>query len=305
MELRQAKKIFYIAKRAQNISPQTLSLYDIVLRKFFQFLVEEKNVYAIEEITPEIIREFMDLIQNEKKSGYTAHIYYRTVHTFVLFLFQNDYIQKDPMKHIKPPKLPKKVMRTFTPQEINKLLNSFDRNDFFGMRNYTIMAMFFSTGMRKGELANLTLADVNITNDLIRIAHGKGRKERYVPIGRTLRRALIRYLKMREEYLQGESCEYLFISKRKTRKMTPSCLNILFQKLKKRLKLTGERISCHTWRHTFAKNYLMNGGDIFSLQKILGHADISTTQVYLSLNDDEVKTQHAKYNPLDNKDWLY
>ena len=110
---------------------------------------------------------------------------------------------------------------------------------------------------------------------------------------------------MREEYLKGETCHLLFVTPRVTRKMTNSCLNILFQKLKKNLKLTGEKISCHTWRHTFAKNYLLNGGDIFSLQKILGHADIVTTKNYLHLNEKEVKLQHAKYNPLDNKDWLY
>jgi site-specific recombinase XerD len=80
---------------------------------------------------------------------------------------------------------------------------------------------------------------------------------------------------------------------------------MLFQKLKKDLKITGEKVSCHTFRHTFAKNYLLNGGDIFSLQKILGHADLETTKLYLNLNDGEMKMQHAKFNPLDNKDWLY
>lgn len=87
--------------------------------------------------------------------------------------------------------------------------------------------------------------------------------------------------------------------------MTNSGVDILFQKLKKELKLTGEKVSSHTWRHTFAKNYLLNGGDVFSLQKIMGHADLETTRGYLSLNNEEIKLQHARYNPLDNKDWLY
>jgi site-specific recombinase XerD len=87
--------------------------------------------------------------------------------------------------------------------------------------------------------------------------------------------------------------------------MTNSGIDIMFQKLKKELNLTGEKVSSHTWRHTFAKNYLLNGGDVFSLQKIMGHADLDTTRQYLNLNVEEIKMQHAKYNPLDNKDWLY
>lgn len=110
---------------------------------------------------------------------------------------------------------------------------------------------------------------------------------------------------MREDYLEGDPCKWLFVTPRATRRMTTSCLAVLFQKLKKTLKITGEKVSCHTWRHTFAKTYLLNGGDIFSLQKILGHADIVTTKNYLNLNEKEIKTQHAKFNPLDNKDWLY
>ena len=115
----------------------------------------------------------------------------------------------------------------------------------------------------------------------------------------------MKYMSMREDYLEGDPCKWLFVTPRDTRRMTTSCMAVLFQKLKKTLNITGEKVSCHTWRHTFAKNYLLNGGDIFSLQKILGHADIVTTKNYLHLNEKEVKLQHAKYNPLDNKDWLY
>lgn len=113
-------------------------------------------------------------------------------------------------------------MRTFTAQEISKLLNAFDKTTFLGFRNYCIFCMFFSTGMRKGKLTVLTLADMNITNDFIRIAHGKGQKECYVPIGRTLRRVLLQYLKKREEYLNGDSCQLLFTTPRAERKMTLS-----------------------------------------------------------------------------------
>ena len=304
MEIGYAKRIFIATKKSENVTPRTLETYDRGLKRFFDYLLEN-NIFDVSEVNSGVIREFLIMLREKGLRGITVHQFFRILRTFFTFLHREDYISKNPMTNVKAPKVEQKEMRTFNAQEISKILTAFDRNDFIGMRNYCIMCLFFSTGIRKTELANLTLADVNITTDLIRIAHGKGQKERYAPVGKTLRRVLIQYIKMREEYLKGETCHWLFVTPRITRKMTNSCLNILFQKLKKNLKLTGEKISCHTWRHTFAKNYLLNGGDIFSLQKILGHADIVTTKNYLHLNEKEVKLQHARYNPLDNKDWLY
>lgn len=304
MELRQAKKIFYIAKKSENVTGRTLETYEEVLPKFFEYLVQEDNIFDVTEVDTSHIQGYLITLQEKGLRGITMHKHFRNLRTFFLFLHQEDYITRNPIKNVKPPKPEQKEMRTFNAKEINKLLNGFDRNSFIGLRNACIMAMFFATGMRKSELVKLTLADVNITNDLIRI-DGKGNKERFTPIGRVLRRLLIQYLRAREEFLEGDNSNQLFVTVRASRKMTGSCLSILFRKLKKELKIEGERVSCHTMRHTFAKNYLLNGGDVFSLQKILGHADIATTRKYINLNDGELKIQHAKYNPLDNKDWLY
>nr|WP_281240877.1 tyrosine-type recombinase/integrase [Sporolituus thermophilus] len=196
--------------------------------------------------------------------------------------------------------------RTFTAVEIKKMLNAFKGDTFYEIRNRCIISLFFSTGIRMNELIELKLQDINITTDLIRIQKGKGMKERFVPISRAMKRILIEYLKHRQEYLADKNpdCPYVFPS-RTGQKMTSSALESMFKKLKHELNLQGEKISCHTWRHTFAKNYLLNGGDIFSLQKILGHADLESTRIYLQLNDQEIKTQFSRYNPLDNKDWLY
>jgi site-specific recombinase XerD len=303
MDLRTAKRIFLSAKEAQGVTKSTYRTYACELTKFFDFLVT-RNIFDVSEITADIIREFLNSLKANGLRNITIHRHWAEIKNIILFLYREDYITHNPIKNVKPPKAEQKKMRTFTGQEISKLLNSFDKSDFFGMRNYCIMATFFSTGMRKMELLNLRVADLNITNDLLRIEYGKGNKERYVPIGKTLRRIFIQYLKMREDFLEDEQCKYLFSSRTK-RKMTNSGIDIMFQKLKKELNLTGEKVSSHTWRHTFAKNYLLNGGDVFSLQKIMGHADLDTTRQYLNLNVEEIKMQHAKYNPLDNKDWLY
>lgn len=304
MDLGHAKRIFITAKKSENATDSTLETYERNLKRFFDYLLDH-NILDLTEVTTGDIREFLIALKEGGLKGITVHQYFRVLRTFFLFLHQEDYLSKNPMVNVKAPKVEQKEMRTFTSSEITRLLNAFNKEDFIGMRNYCIVCLLFSTGIRKTELSDLTINDLNITNDLIRISNGKGQKERFAPIGRVFKRTLMRYLNMREEYLKGESCKWLFVTPRATRRMTIACLANLFQKLKKTLKMTGEKVSCHTWRHTFAKTYLLNGGDIFSLQKILGHADIVTTKNYLHLNEKEIKTQHAKFNPLDNKDWLY
>ncbi|CUH95842.1 hypothetical protein P22_1927 [Propionispora sp. 2/2-37] len=303
MELGEGKKIFFITKKSENVTERTIGTYADVLDKFFEYLLK-KDIYDVELVTSNVIREFLISLQEKGLKGITRHRYFRVIKTFFIFLFREDYIDKNPITNVKPPKVEKKVMRTFTSKEISKLLNAFDKSTFIGFRNYTIFCLFFSTGIRKGELLNLKITDVNITNDLIRVL-GKGQKERCIPIGRAMKRILKQYFAMREEFLDGEFCEWLFITLKIERKMTSSSINSLFMRLKKELNLEGEKISSHTWRHTFAKNYLLAGGDIFSLAEIMGHADLDTTRNYLSLNEKELKIQHKKFNPLDNHDWLY
>lgn len=302
MDFKSVKQVFLTAKQAEGATNRTLETYSETVTKFFLFLVE-KNIYAIEAVTANEIREFLNRLKNKGLRNVTLHKHFRVLRTLFLFLWRESYLDKNIIGTVKPPKKEQTIPRTFTGVEISKILNSFDRNEFFGLRNYAIMAVFFSTGIRKNELLNLTVQDVNITTDWLRIASGKGNKERFVPIGRTLRKTLLEYLRRREEFLQGISCLWLFPSRNKG-KLTSSGINVIFQRLKKDLKLGGEKVSCHSWRHTFAKTFLMNGGDLISLQAILGHSDIQTTRGYLALNDSEIKTQALKFNPMDNSSWL-
>ncbi|MPM79806.1 Tyrosine recombinase XerD [bioreactor metagenome] len=106
------------------------------------------------------------------------------------------------------------------------------------------------------------------------------------------------------EVLKGHSSAVLFISK-DGNQLTISGSDSIFQELKSKLGMNGKKYSAHTWRHTFAKTFLLNGGDVFTLQKILGHSDITTTKVYINLSDNEMKAQNSKFNPLDNSRWQY
>jgi site-specific recombinase XerD len=261
----------------------------------------ERKVFNVEEVTRFTVMEFLNSLQARMRSV-TIGGYYRAIRAFFFFLAEEEYTARNPMKKLRAPKVEQKIMRTFSKQEIDMMLRHFDRDEFIGLRNYMVMCLLFSTGMRKGELLELKMKDINLTVDSIKIM-GKGSKERIVPIGRAMRRVIIEYVQKREHYLAGTYCDYFLVSKDK-RRLLMSGLNTMFANMKKELKLGGERFSPHTWRHTFAKTFLINGGDVFSLQKILGHSDISTTKKYINLNDRELKVQHAKFNPLDNKEWM-
>lgn len=304
MDLGDAKRIFILTKKSENVSERTVAIYHEILNRFFNDLFE-KQILKAEEVKANHIREFLLRLHDEGLKGVSVHRFYRGIKTFFLFLVGDGYLEENPIKAVKPPKIEKKDMRTFTSQEISRMLNVFNQEEFFDFRNYTIFCLLFSTGIRKSEMQNLKLSDVNITNDLIRI-HGKGDKERFVPISRSFKKTFERYLKKREEFLSkfNKTTDFVFVTENNYSRLSTSCINRIFGVVKDKLGLEGEKISSHTWRHTFAKNYLLCGGDIFSLQKIMGHSNITTTKAYIALNDKELKMQHARFNPLDNKDWL-
>ena len=264
----------------------------------------DEGLFDVCEVKLHNIRAFLVKHKEQGVRNITLHQDFRTLKTYFFFLLAEGVIKENLFEKIKPPKIEKKLARTFTAKEIKLVLGAFDKSTFFGFRNYTMTELLFSTGIRKAEVATIKLSDVNITGELLKI-HGKGNKERYVPIGRVMKKTLNAYLNRRKEFLEknGRETDYLFCSNR-GEKLSVDGLGTIYQKLKEKLNLEGERVSCHTWRHTFAKNYLLNGGDIFSLQKILGHESLETTKLYLSLLTDDIRVQHARFNPLDNMDWL-
>jgi len=157
-----------------------------------------------------------------------------------------------------------------------------------------------SKPLRKQEVCNLNIVDVNFDTTFIKV-HGKGNKERLVPMGFGIVKIIRDYMKWRKYIETDENALFTTVEGKRIGLWT---MQSIFRRIKKKSGLTGERISCATSRHTFAKDYLLNGGDIFSLQKILGHSNIATTKKYLNLNENEVREQYQKFNPLDNRDWM-
>ena len=303
MNLDEVKKLFFKRCVALNISNKTLQTYGFFFKNFQNHL-KTQGIYEIEQIDSLVINIYLGERAKVVKS-ITVFGDYRMLKTVFIFLMEYEYINVNPMKRIRKPIVSKRIIKTYTGEDVTRILHSFDTTNFIGLRNYTLMVLLFSTGIRKGEIG-LKLTDIDMVTDFITVI-GKGDKERVIPISRGLKRTLKLYLRKRDEYLQENthSSSYVFISNRGNR-LSPSALNNIFRNLKESLGLPDDKkVSSHVWRHTFAKAWIANDGDLFTLQKILGHSSIATTRVYVNLSDNEMKTQNSKFNPLDNSRWQY
>lgn len=303
MKLDKVRELFFQRCVALNISNKTIQTYGFFFKNFKDHL-ETQGIHEIEQIDTLVLNVYLSERAKTVKS-ITVFGDYRMLKTLFTFLIEYEYIEVNPMRKVKKPIVSKRLPKTYTGEEVTRILHSFDTNCFIGLRNYTLMVLLFSTGIRKGEIA-LRLSDIDMVTGFITVI-GKGDKERVIPMSNGLKRTLRLYLRKRDEYLRENKygSSYVFISRRGS-KLSASALNNIFRTLKDSLRLPKDkRVSAHIWRHTFSKSFLLNGGDLFTLQKILGHSSIETTRVYVNLNDNEVKAQNDKFNPLDNSRWQY
>lgn len=306
MEFNEVKKKFMLRCFALRLADTTIGAYEEFFGSFEKFVKAENKLNTFEQVDTIALRRYLVLLSSTM-CGVTVEGYYRKLKTLYNFLLNEGLITINPLNTIERPKVAKRKIQTFNSNEVYAMLNAYDVNTFIGLRNYTLLSFLLATGVRRSEFVNLTIFDVDLQADIIRVI-GKGDKERLIPIGKKLKLMLKRYLKARAEYLEQE-CKHktstAFFISRYGEKLQLSGANSIFQSLKKHLGLRGKRFSAHIWRHTFAKSFLLNGGDVFSLQELLGHADVDTTRIYINLNTQELKQQNDKYNPLDNTKWQY
>lgn len=303
MTYEKALKSFYRRCVSKNLSNKTISFYDSFLLPFGIYVVG-KGLSKVNDIDEEIIETYMERFALEH-SPITCVGNYASLRVFFRFLHKQEYISVYPMKHLHKPKVPKRHARTFTAEEISIILKQPNKDSFCGFRDYVMLCVLLGTGCRRAELIGMNLLDIHNDYNFISIV-GKGDKQRNVPVGSQLKRLLRQYVKQREKHMQEVDAfsPALWVTQQ-GRPLRDSTLSNLFKRIKRDCNIPSKRLSPHTFRHTYAKSFLLNGGDVFSLQRILGHEDITTTQVYIGYNDRELGIQNDKYNPLDNTRWQY
>ena len=310
VKLSQAEKEFFRRCYALNLSPVTHEQYEKVLRRLEKAckadgMGADADNINVEDISTTFIRYHIATLSRTLQAM-TVRSHFMSLRSFFSFLYKEGITPKNVMENMERPKVPHKEIQAFTKEELQKILNAFDKNTFTGYRNYVITCVFFATGIRRRELINIQKEDIRFDINVLKIM-GKGNKFRNIPITESLRKTLLKYIRVRQAYISEKSLydsPYMFISK-DGNKLCCNALSTIYRLKGKEEKINGVRVSPHTFRHTFAKFFLLNGGDVFTLQKLLGHSDISMTRRYVSLNDKDVKAQNEKYNPFENESWRY
>ena len=203
------------------------------------------------------------------------------------------------MRKIPVPKAPVKIINTFSHEQFMKFVELCQKDNGTGNRNLALLLLMLDSGIRVSECKDIELGDVDLVNGSIRIKQGKGSKERIIPIGSLVQKALWKYINHFRPQPLVVQVTSLFLSDRGL-PLTKSGMQQIVRRYGKRAGISGVRCSPHTFRHTFAKNYLLNGGDIFSLQKILGHSSLASVRTYLNLFATDVKKQHQRFSSVDN-----
>lgn len=269
-----------------NTSKNTRDSYLYDLKELALFY-NNKN---IAHLTKEDIQEYLRKLTN-KKSRTKAH-YLTVFNNFYSYLTKENIIKVNPCETIKMPKLEKKLPEYLTIEEIDKLLD-IKTNTAYEKRNKAMLEMLYATGMRISELINLTMSNIYLEDNMVKV-YGKGSKERIIPFNDYAKNYLIDYLEFgRSELLGIKNSEYVFISSRHS-KITRQAF---FKILKKLCEEAGinKNISPHILRHSFATHLLHNGADLRIVQELLGHSDISTTQIYTHLSNEKLENEYDKH----------
>ncbi|ADL07744.1 integrase family protein [Thermosediminibacter oceani DSM 16646] len=294
-------------RKFKNLSPETLKGYEITLKEFHNYCTDN-NLIDTSDITPRVIKNYLIHCQNERSNNpVTLNHKIRNLKIFFNYLEEIEiYDEKNnPAKPI--PYLKEDVkIEVFTDYQIRQMLTYYRRlktrdKAFWAYRDYTIIVTLLGTGIRLGELVNLQWRHIDFVNQVMTI-FGKKRIQRSIPLTEKLVKELAEFKVFCERYF-GKLNDYVFVNS-KNEPMTADAVKCMFKRLKEIMNFRDVRLSAHTFRHTFAHRFLMNGGDVFSLQKILGHSKIEMTMRYVALWGTALKEQNEKYNPLSKLDFV-
>lgn len=310
MQLKDAIKGHLLDLKIGNTSKSHMNEVSRELERFRRWC-EAQKVLVLDAVTPMILKSYMVNLQEltisqedprismrgRKISPVTALDYMRKVRTFFFWAEREGYLTGiNPINRIPKIKVPEKVFQAFAPEQLVKLLEHCDLSTPLGFRDYTIILVMLDSGIRVSELCTLTLD--SIKDDYL-VVFGKGSKEREVGLGSTASRELFKYVhQYRKPELEDE--RRVFLSHR-GRPLDRKKIWQMIHDIAEAAGIKGVRSSPHTVRHTFTKEWLVKGGDLASVSRLLGHTDIQTTQIYMkSFQSHEARSQHSKFSPVES-----
>jgi integrase/recombinase XerD len=291
---RYVKEFIHFVQVEKGLSTNTVSAYGRDLTHFADFLARHK-IKKPADVDRRAVLSYLIKMKRSQLSLATVKRKLVSLRVFFRFLIEEGKIKADPTENIESPKGIKYLPETLTPAEVDRLLRAPDRNRPLGMRDRTMLEVLYATGGRVSELVSLMISDINLEVGYL-ITMGKGGKERLVPMGESAKLWIRDYLADGRPRIMKSLQNDLLFPNRFGKGMSRQGF---FKNIKKYALTSGIRktISPHTLRHSFATHLLENGADLRSVQVMLGHADISTTQIYTHITRERLKKVFDKYHP--------
>lgn len=304
MKLNDAIQRFLKNNKLRGNTQKTLKNYESFLNYFADYTgnidVKEIDITLLENYQLYLMdREFYSTsvrkdTNGTKLSKRTIKSYITHLRTFINFLYQKELIDTDLFTKFRPPKAPKSFKKILNDKQIVEIFDSYSDN-FYGWRNKCVIAGMIDSGLRVSEVATLKIPDVDFYQNAIKVNSGKGEKDRIVPLGEYTKEMLLTYLREYRNIMNIDT-DLMFVTD-EGMPLTANAIRNCVYRLKK--KFGYEKLHPHLFRHTFATKYLINGGDIFSLQLILGHSDLDMVKKYSHVANSYMLSKHRRFSPLD------
>jgi site-specific recombinase XerD len=300
---------YRLSNTADGKSPKTIEWYDTMLHAYSRYAKQTFGNNSLNNLNRDNVRGYILYLRERTRfqnhpykhsdsqhlSSRTIQGHIRTLKAFSTWLFEEGYTSANMLKDLKLPKASATIIEPLSREEIGRIFASIDVKTSIGMRDHAILAILLDTGLRASELANIKIDHISIEADLIKVM-GKGSRERIVPTGKFVQLTLHDYIDRVRPALSHNEMDHLFLSS-SGKPLSANAIKLLFQRLKRNTGISN--LHAHLCRHTFAINYLMNGGDIFSLKEILGHRSLEMVNHYLHFTSHQIAIQHHKYSPMD------
>ena len=275
----------------RGLSANTLANYAHDLGKLREFAVKSRK--SVEHLHKNDLSEGFKLLT---QSGLSPRSIARTISSlrgFYKFLLRDGFIKEDPMAHVSAPQLDKHLPRFLTEDEIESLLNAPDVSTDEGVRDRAMLELLYATGLRVSELTGLVSTDINLERGLLS-CRGKGSKQRFIPIGKSALGWLEKYMRVRPVLTMNRPVKAFFVKNRGAGLTRHDFWGILRRYT---LRLGFDHVSPHTLRHSFATHLMQHGADSRSVQSLLGHSDLATTQIYTHLSKEHLRQTYDDYHP--------
>jgi len=287
--LTQALDVFLLDAEARQLSPNTIRFYRQQLQPFLSYL-REKDIVDPEAISAHHIRAYLVSLQKRGLKEHSVHAAARSVRAFCKFMKVEDLISSNPMRKVRMPRLPKGIPPAFSEEDVNQLIAACTNT-----RDRAVVLFLLDSGCRAAEFVALNIEDVDLHEGIVHIRLGKGKRERTTYIGDSARTSLEECLARRKD---PKPCDPLWVSLTANTRLTDSGLRLMLRRLGKRADV--EHCHPHTFRRTFALWSLRAGMNIYALQRIMGHSDLSILRRYLALTEQDLQTAHRRFGAVDS-----